>query len=362
MPRGGAHFSSEELVRVLSHYDVGVIHQIKSLSGGNRRAPKMVVVSEQGKFLLKRRPRGKDDLYRVAFAHAVQTHLAAKAFPVTSLLTTRSDNNTILQLNSHIYEFFKFVSGTRYDGSPESTTDAGRQLADFHRHLADFAHEFKPLQASFHDSSTVRTHLRTIGSDRTARPSGNSRLRGNDVTPAQAGVQAAAEALTILYNESSIQVNQLGFDSWPKQVIHGDWHPGNMLFSDRKVAVVLDFDSIRVAPAVVDLANGMLQFSIVGGRPNPADWPDYFDQDKLLQFLAGYKERAVHDTTLLDEYKLKALLDLMIETMIAEAVLPIAATGFFGHLHGTDFLLMIRRKAEWLSKNRDQLTELISNL
>jgi hypothetical protein len=46
--------------------------------------------------------------------------------------------------------------------------------------------------------------------------------------------------------------------------------------------------------------------------------------------------------------------------MIAEAVLPIAATGFFGHLHGTDFLLMIRRKAEWLDKHRDQLTKLIS--
>jgi len=346
MPRGGAHFSSEELVRVLSHYDVGVVHQIKPLSGGNRRAPKMVVVSEQGKFLLKRRPRGKDDLYRVAFAHAVQSHLAARSFPVTSLLATRSDGNTILQLNSHIYEFFKFVSGTRYDGSPKATIDAGRQLANFHRHLADFAHKFKPLQASFHDSSTVRTHLRTIGSDRTSRPSGK--------------LQATAEALTVLYNESSIQVNQLGFDSWPQQVIHGDWHPGNMLFSKGKVAVVLDFDSIRVAPAVVDLANGMLQFSIVGGRPNPADWPDYFDQDKFLQFLAGYKKKAGHETSLLDEHKLKALLDLMIETMIAEAVLPIAATGFFGHLHGTDFLLMIHRKAEWLNKNRDKLTKLIS--
>ena len=50
----------------------------------------------------------------------------------------------------------------------------------------------------------------------------------------------------------------------------------------------------------------------------------------------------------------------MIETMIAEDVLPIAATGFFGHLHGTDFLLMIHRKAEWLNKNRDKLTKLIT--
>jgi Ser/Thr protein kinase RdoA (MazF antagonist) len=137
MPRGGAHFSTEELACVLSHYDVGVIVQIKPLSGGNRRAPKMVVISEQGKFLLKRRPRGKDDLYRVAFAHAVQAHLAARAFPVTSLLATRDEHNTILQLDHHIYEFFEFVSGVRYDGSPEATTDAGRLLASFHRHLAD---------------------------------------------------------------------------------------------------------------------------------------------------------------------------------------------------------------------------------
>ena len=341
MPRGGAHFSTEELVRVLSHYDVGVILQVKPLSGGNKRAPKMVLISEQGKFLLKRRPKGKDDLCRAAFAHAVQSHLATKAFPVTCLLATRDKNNTILQLNHHVYELFKFVTGSRYDGSDEATVDAGRQLAKFHRHLADFAHEWKPLKAGFHDSSTVRRHLKTLGSERMANP--NKKLR------------ATTEALMTLYNESSVCVNELGFDSWRHQVVHGDWHPGNMLFSKHKLVAVLDFDSVRIAPPMTDLANGMLQFSIVGGRPNPADWPDYFDQDKLVQFLDGY--RSVNK---LDKNKLDSLLDLMIETMIAEAVLPIVATGFFGHLSGTDFLQMILRKANWLKKHRKELTEGIS--
>ena len=340
MPRGGAHFSTEELVRVLSHYDVGVILQVKPLSGGSRRAPKMVLISEQGKFLLKRRPKGKDDLCRAAFAHAVQSHLATKAFPVTCLLATRDKNNTILQLNHHVYELFKFVTGSRYDGSDEATVDAGRQLAKFHRHLADFAHEWKPLKAGFHDSSTVRRHLKTLGSERMANP--NKKLR------------ATAEALMTLYNESSVCVNELGFDSWRHQVVHGDWHPGNMLFSKHKLVAVLDFDSVRIAPPMTDLANGMLQFSIVGGRPNPADWPDYFDQDKLVQFLNGY--RSVNN---LDKNKLDSLLDLMIETMIAEAVLPIVATGFFGHLSGADFLKMILRKANWLNKNHNKLTQAI---
>ncbi|GAG35981.1 unnamed protein product, partial [marine sediment metagenome] len=119
-------------------------------------------------------------------------------------------------------------------------------------------------------------------------------------------------------------------------------------------AAILDFDSVRIAPAVTDLANGMLQFSIVGGRPNPADWPDYLDQAKAMQVLNGYRKVIKPPKN-----QLHSLLDLMIETIIAEAVLPIATTGFFGNLSGDDFLKMILRKAEWLSKNRKKLTEAI---
>jgi hypothetical protein len=47
--------------------------------------------------------------------------------------------------------------------------------------------------------------------------------------------------------------------------------------------------------------------------------------------------------------------------MIAEAVLPVAATGFFGNLSGLDFLQMIRRKADWLDNHRRKLTAAISS-
>jgi len=340
MPRGGAHFSSEELARVLSHYDVGVIHKAKALSVGNRRVPKVVITSQRGKFLLKRRPGSKDDTFRVAFAHAVQRHLAGKSFPVAPLAATRDENSTVLQLDNHIYEFFRFVAGVRYDGSAEATLDAGRELANFHHYLKDFASEWKPSKGSFHDSATVRRHLRTVAADKRARQDKE--------------LHATADALLALYNESSIRVSKLGFDSWEPQVVHGDWHPSNILFAKRKVAAVLDFDSVRIAPPVTDLANGMLQFSIVGGRPNPADWPDYFDEAKLFQFLSGYREEAK-----IDKNKLHSLVDLMVETMIAEAVLPVAATGFFGNLSGLDFLQMILRKANWLTDHRRKLTHAI---
>jgi Ser/Thr protein kinase RdoA (MazF antagonist) len=342
MPRGGAHFSSEELAQVLSHYDIGVIHQAKPLSAGNKRAPKMVITSERGKFLLKRRPKGKDDLYHVAFAHAIQSRLSEMEFPLAPLVATCDEKNTILHLNNRIYELFEFVTGSRYDGSAEATADTGRQLANFHRDLTDFAQEWKPPGGSFHDSSIVRTQLKTTGTEKAAQQDKK--------------LQRTAETLMAIYNASSVRVSELGFDSWPQQIVHGDWHPGNMLFANHQLIALLDFDSVKIASPVTDLANGMLQFSIVGNRPNPADWPDYLDQAKLVQFLNGYRK-----VIALDENQLNSLLDLMIETMIAESILPVAATGFFGNLSGIDFLKMIQRKAEWLDNNRDTLTQAISS-
>ncbi len=338
MPRGGANFASEELVRVLSHYDVGVVHRVRSLSAGNRRAPKVIVHADKGTFLLKRRPKGRDDARRVAFAHAVQRHLSARAFPVTSLVATSDDRKTVLSIRNHIYELFTFVTGSRCDASPDAIADAGRQLAHLHVCLRDFAHDYEPFRGSFHDSAGVRQHLGMIRTDKR--------------TGSLERAAAVTESLIVRYDRSSSRVNRLGYESWKRQVIHGDWHPGNLLFSDRKVVGVVDFDSIRIAPPATDLANGMLQFSIIGDSPDPAEWSEAFDQERLMQFLAGYRE-----VVPLGKRKLHALVDLMIEAMIAEAVLPVAATGFFGDHSGLDFLRMIVRKTKWLRRHRKELTD-----
>jgi Ser/Thr protein kinase RdoA (MazF antagonist) len=338
MPRGGANFSSEELVRVLSHYGIGIVHRVKPLTAGNRRAPKVIVTADKGVFLLKRQPRGRDDLERVAFAHAIQQHLAQRSFPVTSLLSTTDEQATALSLENHIYEFFRFVAGSRYDGSAGATREAGRQLAMFHKHLADFGAREERSPWCYHDSALVRRHLKLISSDKR--------------TEVARKMQTVAQELLLRYDKSSARVNELGFASWKRQVVHGDWHPGNLLFSDGKIVAVLDFDSIRVAPPATDLANGMLQFSIIADRPNPAEWPAHFDRDRVLQFFEGYRE-----IIKLSERKRYGLVDLMIETMIAEAVLPVAATGFFGHHCGLEFLEMILRKTKWLRRQRHDLRE-----
>src|SRR5438045_4083192 len=121
-------FGAEELAIVLSHFEIGTIDSIVEFPRGSRKAPKLLVVSEKGKFLLKRRARGKDDPFKVAFCHALQMHLAAKQFPLPHLIGTKKDNNSMLQWRSGVYELFEYIPGRVYPQTLESTFDSGRVL------------------------------------------------------------------------------------------------------------------------------------------------------------------------------------------------------------------------------------------
>ena len=166
MPGDSAHFTPEEIQEVLSHYDIGNIIQIKTLNAGNANAPKKIVLSDRGRFLLKRRAKDKSDIYHVAFSHTIQNHLQTKNFPVAGFLRTRRTNNTAVHHANNTYELFNFVAGSRYDGSKQGAVNSGKQLALFHKHLADFLTKFDPLRRTYHDSSSVRGYLKTITSSK----------------------------------------------------------------------------------------------------------------------------------------------------------------------------------------------------
>ncbi|HAL45009.1 MAG: hypothetical protein A2Y12_17475 [Planctomycetes bacterium GWF2_42_9] len=335
MSKGGAHFTAQELALVLSHYDIGIIQQIKPLVAGSRRAPKQIIVSDKGRYFLKRRAKGKEIRGRIEFAHAVQNLLYEKQFPVSKFIPTKDGNNTFLEIEGHIYELFDFAAGIRFNGQPELVENAGLTLAQFHTFLKGRTFSSTSQRNSFHDSKSVRDHLKKISHDHK-----------------QQNPEKTASHLLTMYNQSSVNVNQFGFDFWPSGIVHGDWHPGNMLFSGSKISAVFDFDSLNIAPFTTDIANGALQFSITAGRPDPSDWPDYLDEAKFSAFISGYcKGNAI------TENELKSLPDLMIETLIAEAVLPIAATGNFSNFSGVDFLKMIHRKCQWIENNKNSLIE-----
>jgi len=333
-----------QIRQVLAQYPVGRVQAIEEFTRGSRKSPKFVVTTDGGQFLLKRRARGKDDPIKVAFAHSLQNYLARRQFPLPHLIGTKVDNNSMLRWNGWIFELFEYVEAEPYDGSLDSTYHAGRALAMYHKLVREYEAQWVPPHGSYHDSDPVRNGLNAIPTTLSAHESVHGR---------EAEVLSAVQQVREVYDHAAGAANSLGLQRWQLQIVHSDYHPGNVLFRGRRVAAVLDFDAARIQPRVTDVANGTLQFAIIGGQ-DPTEWPEFFDETRIKRFLRGYDEI---DTLTVAE--LRAIPPLMIEALVAEAVVPIAATGSFGDLAGFGFLQMVRRKATWLARNADRLGNLL---
>jgi Ser/Thr protein kinase RdoA (MazF antagonist) len=83
-----------------------------------------------------------------------------------------------------------------------------------------------------------------------------------------------------------------------------------MLFRDNHVVAVIDYDSSRQLPRIIDIANGALQFSIIGGDEDVSKWPDYLDESRFKRFIRGYDE-----VMLLSDAEIRAMPWLMAEAL-----------------------------------------------
>lgn len=333
-----ATFDAEELAIVLSHYDLGAIESVTEFARGSRQSPKVGLVSERGKFLLKRRPADRARLSRVRFAHRVQDHLVRAGFPLARLMRTRTNKATLLQLRDQIYELFEFVPGHAFAQRPDEARDAGAVLARFHQITATYeatASSPRP-RGDYHDAPAVRTGLAGIGSSLSMHDS----FTGDEME-----LSELVQSLLAAYNRSADSVNRIDPFGDLEQVIHSDWHPGNTLFREHKVLAVVDYDTMRYAHRIIDIANGALQFSMIA-KGDPASWPDELDKERFDAFLQGYQSSAP-----LSQQERKCILPLMTEALIAECVSPIAATGSVGRWAGYRVLQMVRRKIRWFETN-----------
>lgn len=325
---------------MLSHYDLGILESVTEFKRGSRRSPKVGIVSEHGKFLLKKRDRTRGGIKRIRYAHAIQNHLAERGFPLPRLITPRDMADTILTLDGEFYELFEFVSGHGFAGEASEVRDAGNALARFHVAMSDFPTGGREITTGYHDAVAVQTGLNAIP----------PQVSGHD---SAAGKDAEVIGLTVnlyeAYTEAGQAVEQAGYNDWPVCVVHSDWHPGNLLFKLGKVVAVIDYDCAKIGKPASDVANGALHFSMVAGG-NPQDWPDHLDVARVREFISGYEEARQ-----LSPDEQEALPHLMIEALIAESVLPVAATGSFAHFDGFDFMRMVRRKVQWIQTHSGEL-------
>lgn len=296
---------------------------------GASASPKFIIEAELGTFLLKRRARGLDDPFRVAFDHEVQLKLRELGFPAPRLVGTRDDNNSMLQIDGRVHELFVFVKGDRFDASTNHCRQAGRSLGRLHRLLTGFKPSWPTGPARGDGRAVVEAAVVKL-------------------SPVSSDLARIVEDLAGLFERSrEASANRTA----PQPVIvHGDWHPGNMLFGPTATAGVFDYDNARVDDPGDDLGQGLAQFSIMHEGTDPAAWSDPADLDRLGAFWLGYTGAAdARPAGPADAGHLMAR-SLILE--VCESASPAVSPILLG---------AVARKVRWLLDQGDQIADALAN-
>ncbi|MEZ6233137.1 MAG: phosphotransferase [Phycisphaerales bacterium] len=366
-PSAPARFEPAELQAVLARYDLGRIDSIREFARGSPASPKAIVAGPLGRFLVKRRAPGEDHPHLVAFCHGLHLHLLDRGFPAPALVGTRDDNNSMLQLDGRVYEVSEFIEGAAFARTPEQARAAGAMLARFHAGVRGFHARWHTPADFAHADERIEFLI-----DRCVDRLGDE---GDRLLDEVRGVWRRAVAA----------LDELGVAAWDRDLLHGDWHPGNVVFEGDRISAVIDYDSARRGPRVVDVAAGVLNFSIrAGGQAtevspvagesgvagdsvgalgaplpgggDPARWPAEPDEARASAFLGGYAAGCVErDRAALSEAERRALAPAMAAALLRESLPPIAATGGFAGMAGLGVLEMVRRKAAWLLENQGRV-------
>jgi Ser/Thr protein kinase RdoA (MazF antagonist) len=342
--REGGTLSSAEIAAACRLYDLGPIRQIRPLPRGSALSPKALLVTggQPGALVIKRRAPARSGEQDIGFSHAIQSRLLAHGFPLPKLICAR-DGRTFVRVGPHTYEIFEFVRGHRYGADAASARSAGETLARYHHLLASAMDHLEAIGYPMRQPTTGRYH-NTPDFDRRMEQVRRALADGAGDLPHEASL--LCDRLEELYRHAAQRAEQLDITGFPVQIIHGDWHPGNMLFEGSQVVAVLDHDSAGVGQRIGDVANGALQFSLRAGGP-PEMWPAEPDRARLRAFMSGQDSGPAGPVS---EREVEAIPWLMLQALVIEGVTPVATTGAFAGRPPLGPLLMIERKAAWLGR------------
>ena len=333
--------TQHEIDQVLGNYELGSVRSINELAAGSTYSPKVIVETVRGKLLLKRRARGLDLPPMVASSHEIILGCLKRGLCVPPLLATKA-NNSMVQFEDHVYELFVFIDGIGFDRSParneQHCSQAGALLAETHASLASI----------FSEPMKFAPPTEPVAID-------CSRAPLLDLFSATINHAVSDRCKKILgYGDELARANA----SKPT-LIHGDWHPGNMIYRDLEIVSACDFDNTRIGSCAREIAQAMVHFSMIPPTQgqNAANCTPEPQRQALRAFWTGYQTYAQDHSVCMDA---RICIGLMPAAMLDEALAMLAAQQQRAwNAHSAAMLLAVCRKACWMDEHQSELISLL---
>lgn len=279
---------------VLSAYDLGAIDRISPAGGTAGRTWKVTAAS--GEYFLRRRGVRTSSEARLAFDHGLRAHLVARGIPTVAALAARSGERW-LRRQEGVYELYPFVAGRPFDPHrTEELANAGRALARFHRAAAEYLPPaVPPEQLGQYTTLGFSQAMSDRLDDPQLQQENLLAVRRLAMTPQEQALVDRCIARAAHLQRAYAGASYAPLAGW---VIHGDYTPANLLFSEEgQVVGIFDLDWALPGARCRDVADGLYFFAARPRRIDPADiWSlteaAEFDPDRCRVFLQAYQETA----------------------------------------------------------------------
>ncbi|GMV92698.1 MAG: hypothetical protein AMXMBFR82_24760 [Candidatus Hydrogenedentota bacterium] len=225
---------------IRQHYDLGRVDRPARLEAAHqRRHQKIVVNTALGRFLAKTYKRDPYVLDALRFQHRLSDFLAQNNVPVAGIQPA-SDGKRIVELDTWALELQEFVEGASMVVSKETLAISAETLGKFHEVCRDFPRPERDTRM-WRFSEVPRSSFAALY--QTAKSQEDSEALTAHCNRIALFLRDAAEALSL---------EQRG--RFETGLIHGDWHSGNLIFRDERLAAVVDLEFAGDGCYLEDLA------------------------------------------------------------------------------------------------------------
>lgn len=290
---------------ITEHYDTGELCDYEQLQRGYCNISYVVwtlVDEDKKKYLLRRYKQGIG-AEEIEFEHSIINYLVRKNFAlVAGIIRTRDGKTYVERLEGGegtFYALFDFLPGEdRYTWvnpacSQGELADAAGVLARFHDAVFDLVPRGKRYEPRIVDLLPAIAANAQKCADKTKGTVFDAYLLKH-LAALQKSIQRTTRAL-----------DGRACRDIPQQVIHCDYHPGNMKFQNGDITGLFDFDWSKIDVRCFDVALALTYFC--------ARWPGEeqgaLDLGKAAMFLRAYQDalKETHEPGPLSDVELECL-------------------------------------------------------
>lgn len=216
----------QEVIR--QHYDFEDVQLPMQLeSTHQRRHRKMVVETDDGRFLVKTYLRDPVVLDNLRFQHNLSNHLLNHELPVAEIKRARNGKG-IVEVDNWAMELQRFLGGTPMEVTTPTLISSSRVLGRFHEVCRGVP--VPPRDArKWRFSEVPRESLQRFV------------VMARKISDSPQ-IDAYANQIAIFLHNAVEALSKEKRDTFETGLIHGDWHGGNLLYQDEQLTGILDLE------------------------------------------------------------------------------------------------------------------------